>query len=911
MEAVSAIAEIALFYWKNPRIHYKVKERNRTKKAKRRSDMGKEKILLLDGNSLAYRAFFALPLLTNDAGIHTNATYGFTMMLQKIVEEEKPTKMLVAFDAGKTTFRHSDFKEYKGGRQKTPPELSEQFPYIRKLIDAYNIRQYEQDLYEADDIIGTLAKKAGDAEVIIVTGDKDLTQLASKNVTVYVTRKGITEIEKYTPEHIMEKYCLTPIQIIDMKGLMGDSSDNIPGVPGVGEKTAIKLLKEYGTVEKLYEAIDSLKASKMKDKLIENEELAHLSKKLATIHTEAPIEITLEDIDYSGPDEQAVIAIWKELGFKSLLEKSNFQEEAKVQKEIRFNIVDSLQPSHLKEEMALHVELENEHYHTCRVLGLGLTNGEETYFVPEAELLENETLKSWLADESKKKYVSDRKAAQVMLSRLGYELNGVEFDLLLATYIMNPSVSGEDVATLAGEFGYYEVQSNEVVYGKGAKWAEPEESLLAEHVSRKALAIWNLKKIIEKKLKENEQYELYYTLELPLARILGKMESAGIKVEASTLKAMGEELKEKLDVLEQTIYELAGETFNINSPKQLGVILFEKLGLPPIKKTKTGYSTAADVLEKLKSEHEIIKHLLEYRTLAKLQSTYIEGLQGVIHDKDQKIHTRYQQALTATGRLSSTDPNLQNIPIRLEEGRKIRQAFVPSEEGWVLFSADYSQIELRVLAHMCGDKTLVEAFKQGMDIHTRTAMDVFGVSADEVDSQKRRVAKAVNFGIIYGISDYGLSQNLDITRKEAATFIENYLASFPGVKQYMDSIVQEAKMQGYVTTILNRRRYLPDINSSNFNLRSFAERTAMNTPIQGSAADIIKKAMIQMDERLSKENMRAKMLLQVHDELIFEAPMEEIEKLQQIVPEVMEQAIELNVPLKVDYAYGPTWYDAK
>lgn len=873
--------------------------------------MGKEKILLLDGNSLAYRAFFALPLLTNDAGIHTNATYGFTMMLQKIVEEEKPTKMLVAFDAGKTTFRHSDFKEYKGGRQKTPPELSEQFPYIRKLIDAYNIRQYEQDLYEADDIIGTLAKKAGDAEVIIVTGDKDLTQLASKNVTVYVTRKGITEIEKYTPEHIMEKYCLTPIQIIDMKGLMGDSSDNIPGVPGVGEKTAIKLLKEYGTVEKLYEAIDSLKASKMKDKLIENEELAHLSKKLATIHTEAPIEITLEDIDYSGPDEQAVIAIWKELGFKSLLEKSNFQEEAKVQKEIRFNIVDSLQPSHLKEEMALHVELENEHYHTCRVLGLGLTNGEETYFVPEAELLENETLKSWLADESKKKYVSDRKAAQVMLSRLGYELNGVEFDLLLATYIMNPSVSGEDVATLAGEFGYYEVQSNEVVYGKGAKWAEPEESLLAEHVSRKALAIWNLKKIIEKKLKENEQYELYYTLELPLARILGKMESAGIKVEASTLKAMGEELKEKLDVLEQTIYELAGETFNINSPKQLGVILFEKLGLPPIKKTKTGYSTAADVLEKLKSEHEIIKHLLEYRTLAKLQSTYIEGLQGVIHDKDQKIHTRYQQALTATGRLSSTDPNLQNIPIRLEEGRKIRQAFVPSEEGWVLFSADYSQIELRVLAHMCGDKTLVEAFKQGMDIHTRTAMDVFGVSADEVDSQKRRVAKAVNFGIIYGISDYGLSQNLDITRKEAATFIENYLASFPGVKQYMDSIVQEAKMQGYVTTILNRRRYLPDINSSNFNLRSFAERTAMNTPIQGSAADIIKKAMIQMDERLSKENMRAKMLLQVHDELIFEAPMEEIEKLQQIVPEVMEQAIELNVPLKVDYAYGPTWYDAK
>ena len=874
--------------------------------------MKKEKLLMLDGNSLAYRAFFALPLLTNDQGIHTNATYGFTMMLQKIVEEEQPTKMLVAFDAGKTTFRHETFGEYKGGRQKTPPELSEQFPYIRKLIDAYKIKRYELDLYEADDIIGTLAKRAeNQMEVVIVSGDKDLTQLASENVTVYVTRKGITDIEKYTPAHIEEKYGLTPAQIIDMKGLMGDSSDNIPGVPGVGEKTAIKLLKEHGTVEKLYEAIDALKASKMKEKLVENEELAHLSKKLATIYTEAPVEISIEDLSYEGPNEQALLEIWQELGFKTLIGKSEFKQEAKEQVAITYEIVTKLEASMLEDQMAIHLEIENERYHDCQALGLSLTNGEKTLFLPMNEVVENEVLKAWLADDTKKKYVSDRKATQVMFKRLGYDLEGVDFDLMLATYIMNPSVSGEDVATLANEFGYTEVHPNEVVYGKGAKWSEPEEDVLAEHVSRKALAVWALYPVLEEKLKENEQYELYHELELPLAHILGKMESEGITVKVDTLKQMGDELQSKLLKIEEEIYGLAGEKFNINSPKQLGVILFEKIGLTPIKKTKTGYSTAADVLEKLQSEHEVVKHILQYRTLSKLQSTYIEGLQNVVHSKDSKVHTRYQQALTATGRLSSTDPNLQNIPVRLEEGRKIRQAFVPSREGWVLFAADYSQIELRVLAHMCGDSALVDAFQQGMDVHTRTAMDVFNVQADEVDGNMRRVAKAVNFGIIYGISDYGLSQNLDITRKDAAKFIENYLASFPGVKGYMDSIVENAKKDGYVTTILKRRRYLPEINSSNFNLRSFAERTAMNTPIQGSAADIIKKAMIDMDARLEQENMQAKLLLQVHDELILEAPIEEISKLEKIVPEVMEQAIKLNVPLKVEYAFGPTWYDAK
>ncbi|MGG2072777.1 DNA polymerase I [Lysinibacillus irui] len=875
--------------------------------------MTKEKLLLLDGNSLAYRAFFALPLLTNDSGIHTNAVYGFTTMLQRILEEEQPTKILVAFDAGKTTFRHETFTEYKGGRQKTPPELSEQFPYLRKLIDAYGIKQYEQELYEADDIIGTLAKEASsqDMDVIIVSGDRDLTQLATEQVTVYITKKGITEIEKNTPAFIEEKYGLTPLQIIDMKGLMGDSSDNIPGVPGVGEKTAVKLLKEHGSVEALYEAMDTLKASKMKEKLVANEEQAIMSKKLATIYTDAPITISLADLVYNGPNEEELMSVWRELGFKSLIEKSDFTVQEEEQAPFEYELVQEVKPEDLKDVMAVHVELENEHYHTCQQLGIALSDGTKTQYIPFDIAAKSDELRRWLEDATKIKYMSDSKAAQAALKRAGIQLAGVDFDLLLASYINNPGLSGDDVATLARELGYYDVQANETVYGKGAKRAIPNIDQLAQHVCRKAFAVWSLQPKLETLLKENEQFDLYKNLELPLARILGEMESEGITVNRATLEKMGHELNDKLIVIEQEIYAEAGEKFNINSPKQLGVILFEKLGLPVIKKTKTGYSTAADVLEKLQSEHAIIEHILLYRQLGKLQSTYIEGLLKEIHESDSKVHTRFQQALTATGRLSSTDPNLQNIPIRLEEGRKIRQAFVPSKEDWILFSADYSQIELRVLAHMSEDKNLVEAFREGMDVHTRTAMDVFHVAEDEVDSNMRRAAKAVNFGIVYGISDYGLSQNLDITRKEAAIFIEKYFASFPGVKQYMDDIVQDAKFNGYVTTILNRRRYLPDITSSNFNLRSFAERTAMNTPIQGSAADIIKKAMIDMDARLKKEKMQAKLLLQVHDELIFEAPEEEIALLEKIVPEVMENAIGLSVPLKVDFNHGSTWYEAK
>ena len=608
---------------------------------------------------------------------------------------------------------------------------------------------------------------------------------------------------------------------------------------------------------------------------------------------------------------EEVIEVWKELAFKTLLEKSDYISEESETTEVIYEIVEEIDSTILDKVMSVHLEMYDSQYHTSELLGIALSDGEKGYFAPANIAFQSKDFCSWLENDTNKKYLADSKATQAVSRKHNVNVRGVEFDLLLAAYIVNPAISSEDVAAIAKEFGYSNLLTNDSVYGKGAKKTTPEIAQVAEHAVRKAKAIWDLKEKLEVKLEENEQYALYKELELPLASILGTMESGGVLVDKQILVEMGHELNIKLQAIEQDIYTLAGETFNINSPKQLGVILFEKIGLTPIKKTKTGYSTAADVLEKLASEHEVIEQILLYRQLGKLNSTYIEGLLKEIHEEDGKIHTRYQQALTSTGRLSSINPNLQNIPVRLEEGRKIRKAFVPSQPGWIMFAADYSQIELRVLAHMSKDENLVEAFNNDLDIHTKTAMDVFHVEQEAVTSDMRRAAKAVNFGIVYGISDYGLSQNLDITRKEAATFIENYLNSFPGVKGYMDDIVHDAKQTGYVTTILNRRRYLPEITSSNFNLRSFAERTAMNTPIQGSAADIIKKAMIDMAERLKTENMQTKMLLQVHDELIFEAPPEEIAMLEKIVPEVMENAIRLIVPLKVDYAFGSSWYDTK
>ncbi|MEC1493277.1 DNA polymerase I [Bacillus licheniformis] len=876
----------------------------------------RKKLVLVDGNSLAYRAFFALPLLSNEKGIHTNAVYGFTTILMKMLEEEKPTHMLVAFDAGKTTFRHKTFKEYKGGRQKTPPELSEQLPFIRELLDAYRISRYELENYEADDIIGTLAKSAekDGFEVKIFSGDKDLTQLATEGTTVAITKKGITDVEYYTPEHVREKYGLTPEQIIDMKGLMGDSSDNIPGVPGVGEKTAIKLLKQFHTVEELLSSIDEVSGKKLKEKLEEFKEQALMSKELATITTEAPLEVSLDSLGYEGFDREAVVKIFKDLGFHSLLERIG--EEAGEKEEEQLEEIDVMIKTDITDDLfaspaSLVVEQLGDNYHEAPILGFSIVNEHGAFFIPEETAVQSDRFKEWAEDESKKKWVFDAKRAAVALRWRGIELKGAEFDVLLAAYIINPGHSYDDVASVAKEHQLHIVSADEAVYGKGAKQAVPDEKELADHLARKAKAISLLREKLLDELEENEQLELFEALEMPLAHILGEMELIGVQVDVDRLKKMGEELSAKLAEYEKKIHESAGETFNINSPKQLGVILFEKLGLPVVKKTKTGYSTSADVLEKLRDKHVIIEDILHYRQIGKLQSTYVEGLLKVIKKDSHKVHTRFNQALTQTGRLSSTDPNLQNIPIRLEEGRKIRQAFVPSQKGWLIFAADYSQIELRVLAHISKDKNLIEAFTNDMDVHTKTAMDVFHVSEEEVTPAMRRQAKAVNFGIVYGISDYGLSQNLGITRKEAAAFIERYFHSFQGVKEYMEETVQEAKQRGYVTTLLSRRRYIPELTSRNFNLRSFAERTAMNTPIQGSAADIIKKAMIDMADKLKEKNLQAKLLLQVHDELIFEAPEDEIKVLEKLVPEVMEHALELDVPLKVDCASGPSWYDAK
>ncbi|MCM77711.1 DNA polymerase I, partial [Listeria monocytogenes] len=623
-------------------------------------------------------------------------------------------------------------------------------------------------------------------------------------------------------------------------------------------------------------------------------------------------ECTVESTKYDGYQTEKVIPLLKEMNFTTLLKniEGDTPEESKELKELSFEIVTELKEQHFGGKTALYVELENDNYHTANFIGLTVHSSQGTYFFTKETAESSEAFRKWV-ESDQTKVVYDAKKTIVAMNRIGLAISGIAFDIMLASYLLNPSDSIDDFTSVAVRHDYTEVETDEAVYGKGAKRSTPEESIVAAHLARKAVAIADLEKRLVDDLEKNEQLALMEDLELPLTFVLAEMEMQGVSVDTDRLEDMKVELGGRLKTLEASIHSLAGEEFNINSPKQLGVILFEKLELPPVKKTKTGYSTAADVLESLSGKHAIIDEILLYRQLGKIQSTYIEGLLKVTDKETHKVHTRFNQTLTQTGRLSSVDPNLQNIPIRLEEGRKIRQVFVPSKPGWKMFSADYSQVELRVLAHISEDENLIYAFKHDYDIHTKTAMDVFHVEKEEVDSLMRRQAKAVNFGIVYGISDYGLSQNLGITRKEAKDFIDRYFVSYPAVKEYMQDIVRFAKEKGYVETILHRRRYIPEIVSRNFNVRGFAERTAMNTPIQGSAADIIKKAMILMSERLVSEKLKAKLLLQVHDELIFEAPEAEIAKLEEIVPDVMENAVELSVPLKVDSAFGDTWYDAK
>ncbi|EGF89039.1 DNA polymerase I [Gemella sanguinis M325] len=878
-----------------------------------------DKIILLDGNSLSYRAFYAMPALKNKKGLYTNSVYGFTLMLERILEDTKPKYALVAFDKGKETFRHKSYEAYKGTRDKTPTELVEQFGYVRELIESYGIKYEEHLDYEADDIIGSYAKIAEKAglEVIIVSGDKDLTQLASDNITVYYTKRGVTEIDYYTPEFINEKYGLTPQQIIDMKGLMGDKSDNIPGIPGVGEKTAIKLLTEYENVENVLENIDNISGKKLKERLTEGKEDAILSKKLATIFTDVPVDNKIEDLTFKE-DREKKKELFEKLEFVSFLRKLSQEnsaadesetetKEEKIKKDIEIQIADKDTKLNFKKS-SLHIECYTEDYQNSDVLGVSVYVGDTAYIFSEENFFDNKYAIEYLQSQEEKT-VYDIKKIIYIAKKNNKKINGDVFDIKIANYLIDVTSKSEIDKIVFNYLGEI-ISSNEEIYGKGAKRSLPTQEVLNSYIAKIAASILEVKPLMIKSLEEENMLDLYKNIEIKVARVLANMEFEGIHVSKKALDEMSHEFDERIKVLEGSIYTLAGSEFNIASPKQLGVVLFEDLGLPVVKKTKTGYSTAVEVLEQLQYKHDIIPLIMEYRTLTKLNSTYAKGLVKDI-TREGKIHTRYEQTLTQTGRLSSVNPNLQNIPTRIEEGKKIRKAFIPASNDRVILSIDYSQIELRVLAHIAQDKGMIDAFKHDVDIHTKTASDVNGVPLDEVTPTMRREAKAVNFGIVYGISDFGLSNNLGITRKRAKEFIEKYLETFKGVDKYMTDIVKFAKEHGYVETLYNRRRSLPEINAKNKIIANLNARIAMNTPIQGTAADIIKIAMISAYNYIEESKVDAKLLLQVHDELIFDVSKDILEEFTDKMVAIMEEAANLDVKLKAEASSGPSWYEAK
>lgn len=874
------------------------------------------KFILIDGNSLVHRAFYAIPMLSNSQGFITNAIYGFCNMLFRILEDEKPEYLAVAFDKGKIVFRHQDYEQYKATRKSTPDELRPQFPVLKDLLRAMNIALFECEGFEADDIIGTLAKlgETEQLEVLIVTGDRDSLQLLSPRTKVVLTRKGITELEKYDEQALLDKYGIAPAQMLDLKGLMGDNSDNIPGIPGVGEKTALKLIKEYGDLENVLAHYQDFTGKKLGQLLEQYADQARLSKKLAEIDRNVPLQFSSQECRVVEPDYPRLLEMLRELEFKNILqnmlermEKTSSGSPKKAQLDKDGETIDDpgILEAYLKEKrfnhICIHLEFSQELGYSFQINQLGFKLAEDN---PKEEkpvwLVWNrakdltdmlQVFKPYLESVEIKKTFHDAKQAIITFLANGIKLTGIENDTMLMGYLLNPSRAQTDLVSLARDYLSASIESS------GGK----EKAFLYLN------AMSQLAGYFQQQLQEQEMWTLYHDVELPLTYVLAKMEKEGVLLDKNILGSMGNELDERIARLTEEIYSLAQEEFNINSPKQLGDILFAKLGLPKGKKTKTGYSTSADVLESLAAEHEIVAKILHYRQLVKIKTTYIDGLATLIDPETKRVHTSFNQTVTATGRLSSTEPNLQNIPIRMEEGRRLRKAFLPSP-GRRLLTADYSQIELRVLAHMAQDELLIEAFHKGQDIHTRTAAEVFGVSMDSVSKEMRRAAKAVNFGIVYGISDYGLSQDLGITRSEAKEYITNYFLRYRGVKQYIDRIIEEARYNGYVTTLLNRRRYLPDILSRNFHLRSFAERTAMNTPIQGSAADIIKLAMLKMQQILVQEEYKSTMILQVHDELIFDVPEPELDKLAHVVDDVMSSVYELSVPLKVDLQTGPNWY---
>lgn len=869
--------------------------------------MEKGKFIIIDGNSLMHRAFYGLPNLTNSKGFHTNVVYGFVNMINKIKEDYKPQYIGIAFDTKAPTFRHREYAEYKAGRLKMAEEMAEQIPVLKEVLTAMNIKQTELDGYEADDIIGTVAAKCDEEGIpaFIVTGDKDAFQLISDNVHTLMTKKGISEIEEYDIARLKEKYGIAPAQITDLKGLMGDSSDNIPGVPGVGEKTALELLNQFGTVENTLENVSEIKKNKVRENVSANKENAILSKRLATIDRDVPIDFRLEDYTFKEADNEKLYNIFSRLEFRGLIEKmcgGTFGTEAAEAVEITVKEIEEIDElKKVFEEAAksgrFAFKIDDELGEMLKTLYIDVDGKQYRFNMSDNSI---PFIGKIMEDPGVIKIGHDIKQDILLLRRYGIDVNPIGFDTMIAAYLLNPSKGSYRIGDLSREY-----------LGCGSEGYDAKGTDQVQKYGATVKAVSELQTVLTGRLREYGMIELYNNVELPLVKVLADMEHEGFSVDKSILEVLSADFAKQIEALTSDIYRQAGEEFNINSTKQLGTILFDKLGLPAMKKTKTGYSTDVEVLEQLSDKHPIIEKILEYRQLVKLKSTYVDGLIGIINPETGRIHTKLNQTVTATGRLSSTEPNLQNIPIRTENGRQIRKVFVPRNDEYTLIDADYSQIELRVLAHISGDKGLIDTFKRNEDIHTRTAAEVFGIELKDVTPLMRGRAKAVNFGIVYGISDYGLSQDLKISRKEAKKYIDSYFERYPGVKQYMADIVETARTDGYVKTIMNRRRYIPEITSRNAVNRNFGERIALNTPIQGSAADLIKIAMVRVYDELKKRNLKSKLILQVHDELIVETHKSELSEVKKLVQECMENAIKLSVPVIAEISSGDNWYNAK
>ena len=881
-----------------------------------------EKLLLIDGHSILNRAFYGVPPLNNAAGIPTNAIYGFLNIMFKIIDEEKPDYITVAFDLKEPTFRHKMYAEYKGTRKPMPEELHKQVPLIKETLKAMGIKTVELAGYEADDLLGTLAglgEKKG-LDVSVLSGDRDLLQLATKKVKIRIpkTKKGQTEIEDYYEDDVVKTYGVTPVEFIDLKALMGDTADNIPGVPGVGEKTATAIITEYKNIENAYANVENIKPARAKNSLSEHYDMAVLSKKLATINVEAPIEYNFEEAKTSNFYTPEAYELFKKYEFKSMLLRFDSETVADANDEVEYreitefaeinNFFDNI----IDNKMSVALELTGD----THIRGISVTTENETAYIEECGFFTSSMLEEKvyaIVKNCKEIYFSGLKEQLHLLDNT-YELENKKelYDTEIGSYILNPNRDSYEYDSLYSEYNPKRgISSRTDILAKMTPQAayEKDHDAFVKYVTTKTYAIFTYAEKINEQIKADDMWKLYTDIEMPLVYVLYEMQKNGIRVNKEELKEYGDKLQVRIEELEQSIHRLADDDFNINSPKQLGEVLFVKMGLPNGKKTKTGYSTSADVLEKIKNEHEIVPQILEYRQLVKLKSTYADGLENYICD-DGRIHGKFNQTITATGRISSTDPNLQNIPIRMELGREIRKVFVP-EEGYRFVDADYSQIELRVLAHMSDDRHLIEAYNSDEDIHKITASQVFKVPLDEVTPRLRSNAKAVNFGIVYGISSFGLSEDLSISKKEAAEYIKSYFENYGRVKEFMDETVEHAKENGYVVTLFNRRRPVPELKSGNFMTREFGKRIAMNSPIQGTAADIIKIAMINVYKRLKRENLKSRLLLQIHDELLIEALDNEIVRVKQIMEEEMVNAVKLKVALQIDMHEGNSWFDAK